>query len=85
MACRVFGCNMDFENPENTAKAGIREFRRFLSRIGMPINFEELGAKPEDIPLMVEKLNPGEGHGFVPIRSEDATAIYQLAVGAKVE
>jgi hypothetical protein len=51
----------------------------------MPINFEELGAKPEDIPLMVEKLNPGEGHGFVPIRSEDATAIYQLAVGAKVE
>lgn len=85
MACRVFGCNMDFENPENTAKAGIREFRRFLSRIGMPINFEELGAKPEDIPLMVEKLNPGEGHGFVPIRSEDATAIYQLAVAAKVE
>lgn len=85
MACRVFGCNMDFENPENTAKAGIREFRRFLSKIGMPINFEELGAKPEDIPLMVEKLNPGEGHGFVPIRSEDATAIYQLAVAAKVE
>lgn len=85
MACRVFGCNMDFENPKNTAKAGIREFRRFLSKIGMPINFEELGAKPEDIPLMVEKLNPGEGHGFVPIRSEDATAIYQLAVAAKVE
>lgn len=85
MACRVFGCNMDFENPENTAKAGIREFRRFLSKIGMPINFEELGAKPEDISLMVEKLNPGEGHGFVPIRSEDATAIYQLAVAAKVE
>lgn len=85
MACRVFGCNMDFENPENTAKAGICEFRRFLSKIGMPINFEELGAKPEDIPLMVEKLNPGEGHGFVPIRSEDATAIYQLAVAAKVE
>lgn len=85
MACRVFGCQMDFENPENTAKEGIRKFRRFLSRIGMPINFEELGAKAEDIPLMVEKFNPGEGHGFVPITAKDATAIYELAVKAKVE
>lgn len=85
MACRVFGCQMDFENPENTAKEGIRKFRRFLSRIGMPINFEELGAKAEDIPLMVEKFNPGEGHGFVAIKAKDATAIYELAVKAKVE
>lgn len=85
MACRVFGCQMDFENPENTAKEGIKKFRRFLSRIGMPINFEELGAKAEDIPLMVKKFNPGEGHGFVPIKAKDATAIYELAVKAKVE
>ena len=85
MACRVFGCQMDFENPENTAKEGIKKFRRFLSRIGMPINFEELGAKAEDIPLMVEKFNPGEGHGFVAIKAKDATAIYELAVKAKVE
>lgn len=85
MACRVFGCQMDFENPENTAKEGIRKFRRFLSRIGMPINFEELGAKAEDIPLMVEKFNPGEGHGFVSIKAKDATVIYELAVKAKVE
>lgn len=85
MACRVFGCQMDFENPENTAKEGIKKFRRFLSRIGMPINFEELGAKAEDIPLMVKKFNPGEGHGFVAIKAKDATAIYELAVKAKVE
>ena len=54
MACRVFGCQMDFENPENTAKEGIKKFRRFLSRIGMPINFEELGAKAEDIPFLAQ-------------------------------
>lgn len=85
MAVRVFGCEMDFENPEKTAKEGIKAFRRFLSSIGMPINFAELGAKAEDIPLMVEKFNPGEGHGFVPIKADDATAIYHLAVAAKVE
>ncbi len=39
------GCEMDFAHPEVTAKAGIDAFRRFLKSIGMPGNFEELGAK----------------------------------------
>jgi alcohol dehydrogenase YqhD (iron-dependent ADH family) len=55
MAVRIWGCEMNFENPEATAKAGIKEFRKFLRSIGMPINFAELGAKTEDIPLLVEK------------------------------
>lgn len=36
------------EHPEVTAKAGIEAFRNFLISIGMPKNFEELGAKEED-------------------------------------
>ena len=40
MAVRIWGCEMNFENPEATAKQGIYAFRRFLSSIGMPINFE---------------------------------------------
>ena len=37
----------------------------------MPITFMELGAKEEDIPLMVEKLGLGENGtmgSFVPLR-----------------
>ena len=48
-ACRVWGCKMDQEHPEITAKEGIEKLRNFLNSIGMPKNFEELGAKEEDI------------------------------------
>lgn len=87
MATRVFGCQMDFEDPEATALEGIRRFRSFLHGIGMPVNSYELGAKEEDIPVLVEKLGIGEGRtgGFVPLSSEDAAAIYKIAVNAKVQ
>jgi alcohol dehydrogenase YqhD (iron-dependent ADH family) len=84
MANRVFGCAMNFECPEETAKAGIRAFRRFLHELGLPINFAELGAKAEDIPVLVEKLGLGDGRswGFVRLSSEDAAAIYRIAANA---
>lgn len=82
MATRVFGCQMNFENPKATALEGIRAFRRFLHSIGMPINFAELGAKEEDIPTLVKKLNPGDGWGFVPLKAKDVTAIYTIAAHA---
>ena len=82
MATRVFGCQMNFENPKATALEGIKAFRRFLHSIGMPINFAELGAKEEDIPTLVEKLNPGDGWGFVPLKAKDVTAIYTIAAHA---
>lgn len=84
MATRVFGCEMNFENPKATALEGIKAFRRFLHAIGMPINFAELGAKEEDIPKMVEKLNPGDGWGFVPLKAKDVTEIYKIAAHATV-
>ena len=45
LASRVWGCAMDFEHPEITAKAGIRAFRDFLKSIGMPQTLAELGGK----------------------------------------
>ena len=86
MAVRVFGCQMNFEDPETTALEGIHRFRSFLHRIGMPVNFTELGAKEEDIPQLVEKLGLGSGksQGFVPLSSEDAAAIYKIAAKAKI-
>ncbi len=82
-ATRVWGCQMNFANPEVTALEGIRAFRRFLSSIGMPINFEQLGAKREDIPTLVEKLGvKGRTGGFLPLSSEDVAAIYEIAAAA---
>ena len=82
MATRVFGCEMNFADPKATALEGIKAFRRFLHSIDMPINFAELGAKEEDIPTLVKKLNPGDGWGFVPLRAKDVTAIYEIAAHA---
>ena len=86
MATRVFGCQMNFEDPEATALEGIHRFRAFLHGIGMPINFEELGAKEEDIPLLVEKLGLGNNKtgGFVSLSAEDITEIYKIAAIAKL-
>ena len=86
MATRVFGCQMDFENPENTARAGIRAFRTFLHNIGMPINFAELGAKVEDIPMLVDKFGVGDGRtgGFVSLSADDVTQIYMIAAKAEL-
>lgn len=86
MATRVFGCEMDFEVPMATAKAGIRCFREFLHSIGMPINFAELGAKEEDIPALVEKFGLGDGRtgGFVRLSSDDVAEIYRIAAKAEL-
>ena len=83
VAVRVWGCQMDFEHPEVTAKAGIKALQDFLVSIGMPKNFEELGAREEDIPKLVDVLCNGNGRtgtisGFVELNEEDCTNIYQL-------
>lgn len=86
-AVRVWGVEMNFQDPADTARKGIKAFRRFLHDIGMPINFAELGAREEDIPKLVEKLGVGDGRtwGFVPLSAEDVTKIYTIAAHAKVE
>ncbi|MBP1565455.1 MAG: iron-containing alcohol dehydrogenase [Oscillospiraceae bacterium] len=86
MAVRIWGCQMNFENLEETALNGIYAFRRFLSDIGMPINFEQLGAKEEDIPVLIEKFGIGDGEtgGFVKLKAGDIEAILKIAAHASV-
>ncbi len=80
-ATRVWGIPMDFEHPEKTAVAGIHAFKDFLTGIGMPVSFKEIGARKEDIPVLVEKLGIGDGTraGFKTLNRDDVTAIYELA------
>ena len=85
IAVRVWGCQMDFENPERTAKEGIEALRQFLISIGMPKNFEELGAKEEDIEKLAHTacygdVNTGTLGGFVELTQEDVENIYRLMV-----
>ncbi len=85
LATRVWGCQMDFDNPEATALAGIAALENFLKGIGMPLNFAELGAKEEDIPALVKALCYGDGRtgsisGFVTLDENDCTKIYQMMV-----
>lgn len=76
---RVFGVN----EPDSVkaANAGIAAFRNWLRKIGMPLSFSELGAKAEDIPFLVKKLNlSGNTLGsFRPLKDEDVAEIYKLA------
>ena len=81
VAVRVWGCQMNFENPEVTALEGIECFKKFLKSIGMPVNFEELGAKREDIPQMVAHITHDdrtEGH-FVVMDGPFITKVFEHA------
>ncbi len=81
-AVRVWGCEMNSAHPEETAREGISRLKQFLTSIGMPINFKELGAREEDIPYMVEKLGLGNGTmgSFVPLTAGDVEQVYRLAL-----
>lgn len=81
-ANRVWGCQIDWEHPENTARDGIRCFRNFMKDIGMRGSIGELGGKEEDIPGMVENMFHGApNHGnFVKLTPEIAAEIYRMAL-----
>ncbi len=83
IAVRVWGCQMDFVRPEETARAGIEALRSFLISIGMPENFAGLGAEEKDIEKMAHSACYGNGNagsigGFVKLEQKDVEAIYRL-------
>lgn len=81
-AVRVWGCQMDFENPEKTMLEGIERFEKFLKSIGMPTRLAELGANVRDIPKIVGNMKIADGGttgNFVKLNKDDVTAILKLA------
>lgn len=83
MAVRIFGCQMDFDDPKRTALEGIEAFRAFLRSIGMPLTFAEIGADPADIPELVEMNHIGDGKtgGYIGLDRQAHFDIYNLAAG----
>ena len=85
-AVRVFGCELDFSDPEHTAREGIRRLRLFFRTLDMPVTFAELGARTADIPAMVahraEKPNGFPFGHFVEIGPQEMADILYLAAEA---
>ena len=85
LASRVWGVEMNHDNPENTALDGISKLKDFLKSIGMPQNFAELGASEKDIDKMAETACFGNGRsgtigGFVKLEKADVINIYKLMI-----
>lgn len=82
-AVNVMGCEMDYGNPERTAREGIAKLRATWSSWGLPTSFAEIGAKAEDIPAMVahraERPNGFPFGNFIKIGPDEMAAIMQVA------
>ncbi len=84
-ATRVFGVEADYAHPERAAKAGIAALRALWGSMGLPLNFEELGAKASDIPAMVDHILKdvkSEGH-FVVMDRAFITKVFEKAASYK--
>lgn len=82
LAVKVFGIKDKPKKPLKVALAGIDALEAFYKSIGMPTNFNEIGARKEDIDILLKKLeiNRGKKFGFFKeLTMEDARKIYELA------
>ncbi len=85
LAVRVWNCKPDEANPENTAREGIRCLKEFFEKLGLPTNFEQLGAKEEDIESMAHNACWGDGRKgtlgvFMKLDQKMVEDIYRLAL-----
>ena len=80
-ARNIFDIGRDAPDDE-ASLAGITAFRRWLKSLGLPLTFAELGAKEEDIPLLVKTLNLRGNTlgGFKALAEADVEAIYRLCL-----
>jgi alcohol dehydrogenase YqhD (iron-dependent ADH family) len=78
---RVWGIEHAGDKKE-TALKGIKALKEFFSSLGLPVNFEQLGAKKSDIGALIETLQINSGGrlgAFRPLDMKDAEAIYEIA------
>jgi alcohol dehydrogenase YqhD (iron-dependent ADH family) len=83
-ATRVWGISPTGDKKE-TALKGIQALKNFFSSIGLPVNFEQLGAQKADIDKLIDtlKINSGGSLGsFRKLDMADARAIYEIAAKA---
>ncbi|MCL2559577.1 MAG: iron-containing alcohol dehydrogenase [Turicibacter sp.] len=81
-ANRVFDIEINTNDLEETALAGIAALEQFYLDIGMPIRFSDADLPTDNIEGLVKNLllHRDAIGGFVKITAEDAKAIYELAL-----
>lgn len=83
LAVRVWGIDMNFEDPEKTALAGIDAFENFFKSIGMPVSIGELGVEEDKLEEMAEKctfFGTRTLPGIKEFGKEDILAVYRQAM-----
>ncbi len=82
LAVEVMHINPEGKTSRNVALEGIQAFEDFYKSIGMPVTFDEIGAKESDIDYLIGKLNKNVGDivgTFKGLTMEDAKKVYKLA------
>jgi alcohol dehydrogenase YqhD (iron-dependent ADH family) len=80
-AVRVWGIEFT-GNKKETALKGIKALIDFFSSLDLPVNFEQLSVKADDIDLLIKTLNintGGQFGAFQKLDMKDARAIYEIA------
>lgn len=85
LAVKVFGCQLDVDDPKRTAREGVEAFKNLMREFNMPLTFAEIGADPNDIEKLVEMNGVGDGvtGGYVGLTSDAIREIYQIAAGLR--
>lgn len=81
-ATRVWGIEMNYDHPEQTALAGIEAMKTYFKSLGMPVSFKELDINPADYEKIADKTTNGGTKvkmSYIPLTKEDILNIYQLA------
>jgi len=81
-AVRVWGIEMNFDHPEETALKGIFATKDFFASLGMPTTMAELGISPEDYEKIADKTtNNGTitVNSYQQLNKDDLIKIYKLA------
>ncbi|MCI8624158.1 MAG: iron-containing alcohol dehydrogenase [Provencibacterium sp.] len=78
LAVRVFGVDMDFDHPEETARRGIESMIAYFRRIGMPTTIGELGVSPDAFEEMARKCAPLAS--YCELGVEEIVEIFKLAL-----
>ncbi len=83
MAVRVFGCEMDFEQPGRTALEGIDRLSAFWRSLGLPLTLAELGIGVDAIPALTGKARcdaQGLLGNFIRMTKADIAAVLRMSL-----
>ena len=80
---RVWGCEMDYANPETTALAGIAATEDFFRSIGMPVRLSDIGIGEAEIDDLASRITAGGKNvieTYIPCGKQEFAEILRLAL-----